>query len=517
VSNLKPLGFFLGAAFATYFFVFQSPSLSTLKTSLFGLGDDLLVFYLFEQAWANLTHPFSQPLFGATIFYPHASTLAFSEGFWLPAVFYGILRAALGPFLAFHAIVISFFALNWVAMFYFCRRFMGTIGAVAAGTIFAFSAIRLAQLSHIQLMPQFFFPLLAAAIWDYETHGNPRALYRASLCFVGQVLCSVNLGMLLAVSLVPYFFVRLIRKERAPFLKQLMLPALLTGALLAPFAYEYFSVSRTHHIVRPLAEAHIYGAHITHLLAAHPASFWGPITDGLLKAKGQLHEKRLFLGLVALFLVVIGVRRKGDRFWFWVLLSTFLFVLLMLQGPQARFYNLFYYGFPAFKGMRVPARFGFTYLFLISIVAGFGADKIKARWLLAALLFFFLFENRIPAGYVQIPNELEAVSDVLAKIDPKLPVAHFPMDRHHPVRAYYSLRHGHRIFEGYSGFIPEPQKQLFLAAPSEEVLFELNGLGVRYAILEKNVDPQWDKIFSTREPFWQNERTALFTISDVAK
>src|SRR4029079_11549015 len=120
----------------------------------------------------NLIHHPTNLFYGG-IFFPNQSTLAFAEGMWIPSVFFGVFRFLFrSEFTSLYATILSFFVLDFLAMYLFVRRIKGELAGVVSAFVFAFSMVRVSQVVHIELLPQFFFPLVALCIYNYEQEGK---------------------------------------------------------------------------------------------------------------------------------------------------------------------------------------------------------------------------------------------------------------------------------------------------------------------------------------------------------
>lgn len=145
---------------------------------------------------------------------------------------------------------------------------------------------------------------------------------------------------------------------------------------------------------------------------------------------------------------------------------------LNLFGP----YGLLYEHVPGFDGLRVPARLGMIVTLMLAILAGFGAHLISrlraGRILLAVASVAFLAESVVdpfvvngaspPDGFNQPeprlyrPARAPGVYKALAGEPDGAVTAELPLgDPDFDLRAmFYSIVHGQRLMNGYSGFFP---------------------------------------------------------------
>ena len=171
-------------------------------------------------------------------------------------------------------------------------------------------------------------------------------------------------------------------------------------------------------------------------------------------------------------------------------------------APFTWFYNLV----PGFKGIRVPDRFAVFVLFSLAVMAGFGAaavlTRVSKRGLklgLASLLIIILNIEFLtaPQTLVRIPSPqdippvyawLKAQPDEEAVME----VPPFPSISNESVFMYFSLFHGKKLVNGYSGFLPPATlyiRNYFRAFPSWGCFDILKKLGVRRLIVHGGA---WD-------------------------
>jgi hypothetical protein len=91
------------------------------------------------------------------------------------------------------------------------------------------------------------------------------------------------------------------------------------------------------------------------------------------------HEYIIYAGLMPLLLAPFGLTRKNRWTWFYGLL--FLFAVLFALGPNNPLHSLFYYLMPGFRWVRTPARIFFVGALALSVLVGFGADRLtQQQW-----------------------------------------------------------------------------------------------------------------------------------------
>jgi len=158
-------------------------------------------------------------------------------------------------------------------------------------------------------------------------------------------------------------------------------------------------------------------------------------------------------------------RAKLVFFYFFFLMWGVLFSL----GSKGPFY-FFHRFIPGYRAIRAVTRFHIFTMLALSILAAFGTiqllDRIKKKNLRALLIFSILV--LIILEYISIPlplrpvssrQELAGVYQELSRWPEKKVILELPLPerrsgigRVEGLRMYYSLFHGHRLVNGYSGF-----------------------------------------------------------------
>lgn len=532
-------------------YVYGLENLAQVRVATFNaLGDELLGLWILDRFTENILL-WKGDLFDGGVFFPNPKSLAFAETLVLPALFYRLVLFIVGQKLvAYHTTIICLFAANFVAMYLFAREFLSKVAAGMSAAVFTFSMVRLAQLSHIQLLPQFFFPLVALFIYRYEHKPELKYVLKAFLCLVGQFYCSIHLGLILAVSLIPYVVIRLWKKVgRKEFVQSLGIGLALFAMLVVPLAYQYYWVSHHYEITRSIGDVRVGGSNEMNYLSAPAGHSYGTLSSKFQRGINQ-HEKYFFIGFVALFLSIIAlvlywkVRNAEPRFWKRVLVWSTVFIVLMSMGPNGELYKIFYYLFPGMKSIRMPARFGLAYLFVVGMVVGIGFQLVwqrlgnrSMRYVAGVVIFsLFLLENNLPVSFVRIPKELLGVTMHLRDLPQDKAVAHLPLtadynrfpgdignpiNNRETVRMYYSLFHGHPVFNGYSGFWPPSYKKMAelerLKGASPHLISSLRRLGVSYVIINKNIaDPgakaRWILLAAESNIIYEDESTYLIEV-----
>jgi hypothetical protein len=186
--------------------------------------------------------------------------------------------------------------------------------------------------------------------------------------------------------------------------------------------------------------------------------------------------------------------RMGVEGGFYALLA--LFSLWASLGPQALLYSALFRLAPGFDFIRVPPRITVLTVLALAVLAGFGAERL-GRALPVVLGILLLELAAFPLDTKPYSVAISPMDRALARMEPG-PVAAFPIPdprdaaaaaSRHSFYMLQSTAHFLPLLNGYSGFTPERHDRIFreLAVfPSENGLFELEMLSVRYAVFHRS-------------------------------
>src|SRR5262249_54654073 len=124
------------------------------------LGDARFINYVLEHdyRWA-IRDPNHPDLWSTPALFPLPNTLAFSDNLLGVAPLYGLWRVlGAGPQTALQLWALTCAILDFGAFWLYARR-CWSLGAFASGLaafVFAFGNVRIAQINHLQLLPQFY-------------------------------------------------------------------------------------------------------------------------------------------------------------------------------------------------------------------------------------------------------------------------------------------------------------------------------------------------------------------------
>ncbi len=506
------------------------------------LGDPALnAWILAADVHSILTDPIN--LFNTNIFYPQThNNLAFSENLIgdMPIAF-PIIALTGNVVLAYNTIFILSFILTGLGVFLLTDHYLNNkYSAFLAGFAFTFCAFRFAHLGHLQLLTAQWMPF-SILYFDLFMHKSSyKNLFLAYIFYVLQVLScwyyafylSFSLGLYIIYKLLINNFIRKKLLDRTFQIKTFFLSILIIATIL-PFAIPYFQVADEYDASRPLAQVNMYSGDISDYLLAPPSNaFYGKMHPSSVDSREWLEwpEHSLYPGGLVIFLSLFGILclRKSNNFYylgfngssiqnFYLILGILAFVLSL--GTIFKYfgntlniympYNFFYEYFPGFKSMRAPVRWGVIVTFSLSILAGYGFNKlIKNKSSIQQLIIFlfcltviFIESIYIPLsfGITPLGQDVPPVYEWLSNQTDDFVIVELPMvyvdkilsgiDLYNNTKyMYYSTYHWKTLVNGYSGYYTKYHIELISILktfPSHESISLLENLGVKYVILHK--------------------------------
>jgi hypothetical protein len=542
-----------------------------LATGLDSLGRTLGTdadgqFSIWNVAWVARTLVVD-PLhvFDANIFYPHKTTLAYSEANLLPgAIGIPVYWISRNPWLTLNVVLLVAFASAFVCAYLLLRYLTGDRRAAAAGAIvYAFCPYVMSHLSHIQLLFTGGIPLsllmlhrladhvsfrlkAEATGMDAEAAGvdaeaGPITL-RVASAFRRKILWrGVALGLALAAQalscayygifagLMVGFAGLVLAATRRLWRSAAYWSAIAAGAvtsllLVLPFFIPYLRVQKESGFARSVADTARWAAKPHEYLAspAHAHAWLLVIARGLGPA-GEV----LFPGLFAIVLGLAGItlatssRDRLSRDRETALLYGALAILAFVAsfGPGAGLYRVLYY-LPAFSFLRAPSRLGLVVVLCLAVFASvalrhlFGALTPRLRAPAAAIAVAFAIADVavFPIRWYRAPD-LPSPYAQLAQ-SPRAPVAEFPFYGERiafPLHAQYMLfstSHWMPLVNGYSDVIPADFREAAFVLdgfPSSDAFAVLARRRVRYIAIHWDMFVgRQDEIRRRLEPFAAN-------------
>lgn len=374
--------------------------------------------------------------------------------------------------------------LTWVLTGLFTWRLARDVGwgapaALATGAFFAFSPIRVDQVSHLSTLGTQWIPLVYLFARRFCLAPNAGDAIRTGLFFALSFLaCGYHglfFGVLLPISLLPF-----LSAERARGILTLGALAVASASLLL---YPLYALSRE--ALGPLAFARStadtlkYAASIETFFAANRWNrVWGDLTENF---RGD--PSNLFPGLVVLLLAAIalaGLRRDASieaRRFLGAALALALAAGLLALGPEIRFrgtsiapgpFALLRDNVAVFSNIRATGRAGIFFSFGLALLAGYSLNTFRRTTMLSvAAAAIFLMEARIAPiptpDWTNVIDSREGVPAVYQwlKEQPRgTVVAELPARGagdyarpafHDSIYMVWSTRHGQTLVNGFAG------------------------------------------------------------------
>jgi hypothetical protein len=438
-------------------------------------------------------------LFDANIFYPHRSTLTYSENNLgagaLAAPVYWLTGG--NPYAAHNFAMLAGFILTAIGTYYLVRHLTADRRAAAVSAIgFAFCPYVFGHTSHIQLLMTAGLPFSMLAF--HRLSDRPTAARGAALG-VAMGLQAIFCGYYgVFLILMIGFGVVVVATFRgmwtaARFWGSIAVAAIVAIGLVLPAFLPYARLQREQGFSRPLESARQFAAEwVGYVASSSYAHEW------MLRYLPRLHSEVVFPGFAVTILGIAGawLARRTRRGEVTAMYGGFvLFAFWASFGPAAGLYSVLYALVPLFDLLRAPARFGLVVVFGLAVLAGPAASRLLARsrrpnMVAAALCLVVAGELVVNLDAPEVPA-VGAVYRMLGTLPPH-PVIEMPF--YYPQVGIYqhtkymlaSTAHWMPLVNGYSDYIPPDffKNVMVLATfPSRDALEILKPHGVRYAVL----------------------------------
>jgi len=523
----------VGALFVALVVVMIRPTPGSLGEPFVDLGDPLLLRWsLSWSAHTIVRDPLH--LFDANIFWPHGSTLAYTDSLLVlvpPFLLLRVLGASDG--VAFNLVLLGLYVVALAGAYSLGRWLTGRteLGIVAA-IAFAFGGYSLAHISHAQLLLLGLFPigfLLLFRLLDDRTVRNAVLFGFVNVAILlGALYYAAIYAVCVVVIIAGYLVARKLRP--GPGLVRGLTIAGAITLLALPFLWPYFSLGKTRplvpewglkpvDLVTPAFGSYLYGGLDAHA-ATRPARVEHTFFPGFaVLAFGAI-------GLIAVVVITVALRRRRARasasdgsstvvpadrlLYVWLLVAAGAVSVVLALGPEVAGvtmpFRFFYDHVPAFDGIRVASRLAVPGLLALAVLAALGFGAVTNRWrngavvavATAAVAGFVLLELAAPISHTRLPTDHDtlAVYEAL-KSKPGGAVAELPIADAglsggpawafvEAPRMIYSTIDWKPRFNGYSGDFPDEYvadlRQLN-AFPAPDALAVAQRLRIRYVVL----------------------------------
>jgi len=530
------------------------------------IGDPALNAWIL--AWdvhSILTDPLN--IFNTNVFYPFThNNLAFSEDLFADMlVAFPIIVITKNVILAYNTIFILSFVLSGFGVFLLVDYYLkDKYSAFLAGFAFAFCAFRFSHIGHLQLLTIELIPISILYFDKFIKVNNYKNLSLFYIFYFLQILScwyyAFYLTFLLGLLIIYNFVINgdFRRKvfDRSFQLKVALLLTLLV-VTLAPIAAPYIEIANEYGAARSLAEVSSNSGDVADYLFAPPFNM---IYGKIYPPSGRAWwEHSLFPGVsvtILGFYGLLSINNKrnfylrymgGSTQNFYLILAFFAFVLSL--GTQLHFfghvmninlpYNYFYEYIPGFKSMRAPVRWGVMVTFSLSILAGYGLNKLinhksnakRFTIFLLCILLILLESIYVPLGYGTAPlgKNIPEVYNWLSNETSDFAIVELPMIYVDQIQSgidlykntkymYYSTYHWKKLVNGYSGFTPENYIKIvntIKSFPSNESIELLHSLGIKYVIVHKDdIDlTTWNHINKSIEKYKNKDVKSIKTFN----
>lgn len=524
---------------ASLFFLFLTiiyffPLVKNINNLIVDDYDGLLITWSLNRVAKELpetiiTRGFSWPefFFNGNIFYPYFRSHAYSDAF----ITDGLMAA---PFLRLFSEPIAAFNINillgqWLFLFFTFLLLSEISGnyflSVLLAAAFGFSNFRFQYLGHLQTFTLYWIPLGFWSLLKYfaypEKYPAKKITGKVYLIFFFFAFLAQTLNSFLPGFFLIFIFGILLSVKREAWKKLkndwriFLICFFLVCLILLPVIGIYQSVSREFNYVRPISDAIHFSLSPEEIFTRF---FNWPL--GL-----------LFLVSVFFFFKTEQTERKKDLPFILILFSG----LIMALGPFLHWfkktlliplpYIFFYYFIPGFKGFRTPSRWIFLFglgmvVFIASVLKDRPKNNLKKEKLFFCFFYFLviflgMISFKPPEKYFSIPKKenyppvYSRLKNLPEAVILELPIYYwgdFQFGKREPLRMIYSLEHGKKTVNGYSGFSPPEWESLVIKLRrdflSKDNLANIKAIGVNYLVIhEEEFKDLWPEDYENKIAF----------------
>ncbi|MBV8886710.1 MAG: hypothetical protein JO235_22325 [Chroococcidiopsidaceae cyanobacterium CP_BM_RX_35] len=427
-------------------------------------GDTRLNNYFLEHSFQLLSNKnYIGDLWSPAFFYPYKNVLAFSDNLFGSAPIYWGFRAFLSPTTAFQVWAIAASILCFASFAILLRHYRVSHLLSAFGAfLFAFSMPRIGQLSHAQLLPQFFTPLAFLVGWEFVKQPTSKRLASLLLLTYLQVLAGIYLGWFWLFSSAIFFGIvctldssartRLIIYCRSNYKAAIAIVLVWLG-LMSLTLFPYVEVMR---VIGPRSYSEV--DNMLPRLASwfsvpEGSSLWSPLLSRLSKSLPAVPEHHLFAGISIILLTGLSLltllRFKKmltvERFLLitaCLLVFVTLFILSLRLPSGLSLWRIVYEVVPGAKAIRSVTRIWTVadFYLLVAVIVSFDSllrtaiTRRRLRSTLVSVLLVVGITEQIVLGspsYEKAPY-LREVADVQTLMQKDCNVAYVLLNPHVP-------------------------------------------------------------------------------------
>lgn len=389
--------------------------------------------------------------------------------------------------------------------------------SVAAGAFFAFSPIRIDQISHLSTLGTQWIPLTFLFARRFLATHSPRAAVLTGLFFSLSVLAcgyhGVFFAALLPLSLIPAGLFKLPTLRRA-------LPALVAPlALLVPAYFLHREALAPLSFSRTDADTLKFAASLETFLAANQWNrVWGPLTERFRAAPNNLFPTLTVLALAAFALraTARSPRNETSRQFLHCMIALTALSAFVCLGPEIRWmgaslapgpFALLKAVLPIYGNIRATARAGIFVAFGLALLASAFLERLpkhKTTVTLACLAAFLLEARIAPIPTPRFTNVIDSRDPVppayawLRDATQRIVLAEYPMRAasdlsrpglHDSIYMVWSTVHRQPLVNGFAGVETPRITELRSRAgtfPDDRSLELLRGAGVTHVLVHLN-------------------------------
>jgi hypothetical protein len=425
-------------------------------------GDPIFSAWRLGRFAQQLAHD-PRHLFDGKIFHPAADTLTYSDATALQGLLAApFILAGADPLLVSNLLFLAAFPLGALAYFYAAWRLtLDPRAALIAGMFGALDPFRWEHYSHLELQFTCFIPLSIVALLGLLAKPTVRRGAAVGSLVTLQWLACMYFGVMLIAFLAPFTIIIALAWRVRPDIA--MLKSAACAAAIAGVGFAALGLPYTHSRTTRGERGFPFVAHFS----ATPDEYLHP--SGRLASYQWISrehnrlEREMFPGIAILALAGLGAVPPLDTVTI-ACITTGALAFDWTLGANGLTYDNIYRWVLPFRSMRVPARFSAFVGCVLVLLAAFGSARLF-RYAAERRLSTVVFAITVSAVLMDTRPQIKVIPywrsmpAIYTSVTPDMVLAEFPFD-HNADYMYFSLSHGARLFNGYSGFVPGPYVQV---------------------------------------------------------